>query len=73
MLAGVIQLAFIPTADNVSDIMTKALAVGVFRPHRDKLLDGYYFINELASCTQDNKQFIVCLSYHIDAIMMNEL
>lgn len=73
VLAGVIQVAFIPTADNVSDIMTKALAVGVFRPHRDKLLDGYYFINELASCTQDNKQFIVCLSYHIDAIMMNEL
>jgi hypothetical protein len=38
-----LRVAFVPTDDNVSDIMTKALGCAAFKRHRDSLFGGFVF------------------------------
>ena len=46
-LLAALAIGFIGTDDNVSDSMTKATAIKKFREHRDKLLQGFTFTDQL--------------------------
>ena len=46
VLAGALHVGFVPTKENVSDIMTKALGKNFFVGHRDSLLLGFRFSDQ---------------------------
>jgi hypothetical protein len=46
VLAGALHIGFVPTKENVSDIMTKALGKHFFVGHRDSLLLGFRFSDQ---------------------------
>ncbi len=60
-LAGTLKVVFISTDVNVSDIMTKALRRDLFRRHRDSLLHGFYFTEQLDGLPRLQYTFILLL------------
>ena len=66
-------MAFISTHDNVSDIMTKALAMSPFRKHRDHLHLGFLFKDQLAHLTNFMVHFDKYMEFIDFEEMMEEL
>jgi len=71
--AGNLVVAFISTPDNVSDIMTKALALSPFRKHRDHLHLGFLFKDQLAHLTNFMVHFDRDMEFLDYEVMLEEL
>ena len=76
ILAGNLVVSFISTADNVSDIMTKALVVQTFKKFRNHLHLGFLFkkqLSHLEDYTVHFTAFMTMIDARDDEDMMNEL
>lgn len=75
-LQPALRIGFIGTDDNVSDAMTKGNSSTPFRSHRDKLMHGFKFIEQLRqmyrSGSTDFKSFYLYLQRDIDMIMLHD-
>jgi hypothetical protein len=68
---AMLKVGFIPTAENVSDAMTKALPNVTFKLHRRSLFEGFKFTAEAK--LPNGMTFLVLLEGDYDAILDSEM
>ena len=67
-VAPQLDVAFVASPENCSDIMTKALPVKPMRKHRDSLFDGYTFRPNAS--IPDHSAFLMMLEEDISTLLM---